>query len=110
MVALGNYVPATESNYCMYEYHTLETYRVHCCEFRPFFCVFQEHRRNCERQGKYVEAEIAKNRLDELKLHEENRRKVRRLNSRQVETVNRCRRSSKGAESAENYILPPTTG
>jgi hypothetical protein len=27
-------------------------------------------------QGKYVEAEIAKNRLDELKLHEENRRRV----------------------------------
>lgn len=39
--------------------------------------IKQEHRRNCERQGKYVEAEIAKNRLDELKLHEENRRKVR---------------------------------
>ena len=31
----------------------------------------EEHRKNCERQGKYVEAEIAKNRLDELKLHEE---------------------------------------
>lgn len=39
----------------------------------------QEHRRNCERQGKYVEAEIAKNRLDELKLHEENRRKARNI-------------------------------
>lgn len=44
----------------------------------------QEHRRNCERQGKYVEAEIAKNRLDELKLHEENRRKVREYFSRLV--------------------------
>jgi len=28
-------------------------------------------------QGKYVEADIAKNRLEELKIHEENRRKVR---------------------------------
>ena len=43
-----------------------------------FLEILEEHRKNCERQGKYVEAEIAKNRLDELKLHEENRRRVRR--------------------------------
>lgn len=42
-----------------------------------FLEILEEHRKNCERQGKYVEAEIAKNRLDELKLHEENRRRVR---------------------------------
>eukprot|EP00904_Undaria_pinnatifida_P013002 jgi/Undpi1/8832/HiC_scaffold_25.g11294.m1 len=42
---------------------------------KDFLEILEEHRRNCERQGKYVEAEIAKNRLDELKLHEENRRK-----------------------------------
>ena len=41
-----------------------------------FLDILEEHRKNCERQGKYVEAEIAKNRLDELKLHEENRRRV----------------------------------
>jgi hypothetical protein len=41
-----------------------------------FLDVLEEHRKNCERQGKYVEAEIAKNRLEELKLHEENRRRV----------------------------------
>ena len=41
-----------------------------------FLEILEEHRKNCERQGKYVEAEIAKNRLDELKLHEENRRRV----------------------------------
>ena len=35
----------------------------------------EEHRKNCEQQGKYVEAEIAKNRLEDLKSHEENRRK-----------------------------------
>jgi hypothetical protein len=29
--------------------------------------ILDEHRKNCERQGKYVEAEIAKNRLDELR-------------------------------------------
>ena len=42
-----------------------------------FLQILEEHRKNCERQGKYVEAEIAKNRLEELKLHEENRRKAR---------------------------------
>ena len=41
-----------------------------------FLEILEEHRKNCERQGKYVEAEIAKNRLEELKLHEENRRRV----------------------------------
>lgn len=30
--------------------------------------ILEEHRKNCERQGKYVEAEIAKNRLEELKV------------------------------------------
>ena len=43
----------------------------------------EEHRKNCERQGKYVEAEIAKNRLEELKLHEENRRREA-MRSRQI--------------------------
>ena len=42
---------------------------------QDFLDILEEHRKNCERQGKYVEAEIAKNRLDELKLHEENRRR-----------------------------------
>ena len=45
--------------------------------------LLEEHRKNCERQGKYVEAEIAKNRLEELKLHEENRRKEA-MRSRQI--------------------------
>ena len=35
-----------------------------------FLQILEEHRRNCERQGKYVEAEIAKNRLEELKVRE----------------------------------------
>jgi len=42
---------------------------------QDFLQILEEHRKNCEKQGKYVEAEIAKNRLEELKLHEENRRK-----------------------------------
>ncbi|KAG5190232.1 hypothetical protein JKP88DRAFT_299584 [Tribonema minus] len=50
---------------------------------QDFLEILEEHRRNCERQGKYVEAEIAKNRLDELKLHEENRRKEA-MRSRQI--------------------------
>eukprot|EP00596_Hydrurales_sp_CCMP1899_P004576 CAMPEP_0119042068 /NCGR_PEP_ID=MMETSP1177-20130426/14328_1 /TAXON_ID=2985 /ORGANISM="Ochromonas sp, Strain CCMP1899" /LENGTH=250 /DNA_ID=CAMNT_0007008585 /DNA_START=219 /DNA_END=967 /DNA_ORIENTATION=- len=48
-----------------------------------FLEILEEHRKNCERQGKYVEAEIAKNRLDELKLHEENRRREA-MRSRQI--------------------------
>jgi hypothetical protein len=48
-----------------------------------FLLILEEHRRNCERQGKYVEAEIAKTRLEELKAHEENRRREA-MRSRQI--------------------------
>merc|ERR1711970_3327 len=48
-----------------------------------FLQILEEHRKNCERQGKYVEAEIAKNRLDELRRHEENRRREA-MRSRQI--------------------------
>ena len=37
--------------------------------------ILEEHRKNCEQEGKYVEAEIAKNRLEELRSHEDNRQK-----------------------------------
>ena len=37
---------------------------------QDFLDILEEHRKNCENEGKYVEAEIAKNRLEELKLHE----------------------------------------
>lgn len=37
--------------------------------------ILEEHRKNCEREGKYVEAEMAKNRIDELKVQEEQKRK-----------------------------------
>ena len=50
---------------------------------QDFLEILEEHRKACERQGKYVEAEIAKNRLDELKLHEENRRREA-MRSRQI--------------------------
>ena len=50
---------------------------------QDFLDILEEHRKNCERQGKYVEAEIAKNRLDELNLHEENRRREA-MRSRQI--------------------------
>lgn len=40
-----------------------------------FLQILEEHRKNCEQQGKYVEAEVAKTRLDELKSHEANRRR-----------------------------------
>ena len=32
--------------------------------------VLQEHRKKCELEGNYVEAEMAKNRIEELKLQE----------------------------------------
>lgn len=41
-----------------------------------FVEILKEHRRSCEKQGKYLEAEMAKNRLDELKVHEDSRRRV----------------------------------
>jgi len=48
-----------------------------------FLVILEEHRKNCELQGKYVEAEIAKNRLEELRNHEFSRRKEA-LRSRQI--------------------------
>lgn len=50
---------------------------------QDFLQILEEHRKNCEKQGKYVEAEIAKNRLEELKVHEENRRREA-MRSRQI--------------------------
>ncbi|KAJ1473049.1 hypothetical protein T484DRAFT_1637602 [Baffinella frigidus] len=50
---------------------------------QDFLQILEEHRKNCERQGKYVEAEIAKNRLEELRQHEENRRREA-MRSRQI--------------------------
>lgn len=43
-----------------------------------FLVILEEHRKNCEEQGKYADAEIAMNRIHELKLHEENKRRVRK--------------------------------
>ena len=34
---------------------------------QDFIKVLEEHRQTCEREGKYVEAEMAKNRIAELK-------------------------------------------
>lgn len=57
--------------------------RVVACVAQDFIDILEEHRSNCERQGKYVEAEIARARLDELRLHEETRRKEA-MRSRQL--------------------------
>ncbi len=43
----------------------------------------EEHLRSCELQGKYAEAEVAKNRLDDLRRHEENRR-IEEVRSKQI--------------------------
>ena len=44
-------------------------YGARCTHYFAYFDrqILDEHRRNCERQGNYVEAEIAKNRLMELR-------------------------------------------
>jgi hypothetical protein len=72
-----------------------------------FLQILEEHRKNCERQGKYVEAEIAKNRLEELKLHEENRRKEA-MRSRQIaERLGASRRSGGGPELSRGMLQRP---
>lgn len=50
---------------------------------QDFLIILQEHKKNCERQGKYVEADIAKKRLEALRQHEEKRQQDA-LRSRQV--------------------------
>merc|ERR1719171_3274812 len=40
-----------------------------------FLEVLEKHRADCEKQGKYEEAELAKTRLTQLRQHEENRRR-----------------------------------
>jgi len=42
---------------------------------QDFLEVLEKHRIQCEREGKYEEAELAKTRLDQLRTHEENRRR-----------------------------------
>lgn len=40
-----------------------------------FLDILTEHRRNCERLGRYVEAEIARKRIEEVRAHEEQRKR-----------------------------------
>ena len=44
-------------------------------EIQNLIEVLDEHRKTCEREGKYVEAEMAKNRIIELKLQDFNIKK-----------------------------------
>ena len=41
---------------------------------QDFIKVLEDHRVTCEREGKYVEAEMAKNRITELKQQDYDRR------------------------------------
>ena len=50
---------------------------------QDFVRVLEDYKKGCERQGKYIEADIAKKRLEELRQHEEGRRQEA-LRSRQV--------------------------
>lgn len=40
-----------------------------------YSAVLEEHRKQCEMEGKYVEAEMAKNRIEELKIQDFTRRR-----------------------------------
>ena len=42
---------------------------------QDFIAVLDEHRKQCEAEGKYVEAEMAKNRIEELKIQDFTRRR-----------------------------------
>lgn len=48
-----------------------------------FLKILKEHRNSCEKDGKYIEAEVARNRIEELRLHERNRR-LQTLRSQQI--------------------------
>ena len=39
-------------------------------KYEDYLAALEEHRRNCERDGNYGEAEMAKARIEELKLQE----------------------------------------
>lgn len=45
-------------------------------DIEEYMEVLLEHQKNCERSGKYVEAEMAKRRLGELKVEFEKRSKM----------------------------------
>lgn len=53
---------------------------------QDFMNILNEHRRNCEKLGRYVEAEIARKRIEELRQHEEARRREA-LRSKQLAEV-----------------------
>lgn len=44
-------------------------------QIQDFLEVLEKHRLDCEREGKYAEAELARTRLQQLRDHEENRRR-----------------------------------
>mmetsp|Transcript_3728 Transcript_3728/g.7636 ORF Transcript_3728/g.7636 Transcript_3728/m.7636 type:complete len:284 (+) Transcript_3728:124-975(+) len=44
-------------------------------QIKDFLEVLEAHRLDCEKQGKYEEAELARMRLEQLRQHEENRRR-----------------------------------
>ena len=42
-------------------------------KIEDYLAVLEEHRRTCEREGNFVEADLAKNRIEELKVQEAQR-------------------------------------
>lgn len=37
-------------------------------KFEDYLAVLEDHRKNCEREGNFVEADMAKKRIEELKI------------------------------------------
>lgn len=63
--------------------HQLDISDQQSASVADFLVILQEHKKNCEAAGNYIEADIAKKRLEELHAHEESR-KEESLRSRQV--------------------------
>lgn len=57
--------------------------------FEDFIAVLEDHRQQCENDGKYVEAEMAKNRILQLKA-EDSQRKLDELIMKQTQQREEC--------------------
>ena len=75
--------PAAPKHHCLRSVTSLMRGQEGAAAVAEFVQILDEHRKTCEREGKYIEADIAKKRLEELRQHEESRRQEG-LRSRQI--------------------------
>ena len=80
---------------------------------QDFLLILEEHKKNCERQGKYIEADIAKKRLEELRQHELSRCPMARSLSfaarqRAFESAHQNQRVSRDILSRSKQLILPS--